>query len=155
MREQQILQLGQSKLVQSPWATFSQEGLALPPLAQLSVHPPPLAVAIIQVHPAYTLFCLPHEPVTGQGNMQRGNAKQETTGIPWSPFHDPVVLLNTLFPCSKTPPQIAHASTSLSSPPAWKLAPGEVGNRTASAPLPQRERTSHSWEGVGWAAFLA
>lgn len=56
-------------------AIFSLDGLALPPLAQLSVHPSPLAVAIIQVHPAYTSFCFPHQPVTGQGNMQRGNAK--------------------------------------------------------------------------------
>lgn len=130
-----MLWLGRSKLVQSPRAIFSLDDLALPPLAQLSVHPSPLAVAITQVQPAYTSFCFPHQPVTGQGNMQRGNAKQETTGIPWSTFHDPIVPPNILCHVLEPQPQIVHASTSLSSPPACKQAPGKVGNKTANAPI--------------------
>lgn len=69
----------------------------LPYLSCLSLHLHRLLSA-----PSYTSFCLPHQPVTGQGNTQGGNAKQETTGIPWSPFHDPVVPPNTLL-CSRTP----------------------------------------------------
>lgn len=61
-------------------------------------------------------------------------------------FRDPTVPLNTLFYVPEPQVQIVHAGTSLSSPPAWNGAPGEVGNRTANAHTPGRKNISQLGE---------
>lgn len=54
---------------------------ALPCLPSSDVCPPISAASCHHWNPSCTLFCLSHQPVTGQGNMQRGNTKQDITGI--------------------------------------------------------------------------
>lgn len=57
-------------------------------------------------------------------------------------FHDPTVTPNTPFCVPEPQPQIVHAGTSLSSPPAWNGTSGEVGNRTGNAHAPVRKSIS-------------
>lgn len=68
-----------SKLVQNPRAVSSRT--ALPCLPSSDVCPPISAACCHHWNPSCTLFCLSHQPMTGQGNMQRGNTKQDITGI--------------------------------------------------------------------------
>uniref|UniRef100_A0A8D0ESL2 Peptidase S1 domain-containing protein n=1 Tax=Strix occidentalis caurina TaxID=311401 RepID=A0A8D0ESL2_STROC len=81
--EGQTLRLGQSKPVQSPRAVFSQEGLALPPPAQLPVPPSPRAVAIVQVRCAYTptLFLSPQGDAGGPLACKEPSGKWFLAGI--------------------------------------------------------------------------
>lgn len=78
----------------------------------------------------------------------------------WSLLHDLTVIPNTLFYVPEPQPQIVHAGTSLSSPPAWNGTPWGSGEQDSKRPCP-REKEHFTAEGAAlpvasyWILFLS